>query len=81
MDRRGITGVVKDVNVAKRRAILVPLDGEPQLITHEIGSLQQGDGVIFDEVIRGARRKPLNTKTKKRTHSYNVSAYTQKQQQ
>ena len=81
MDRRGITGVVKDVNVAKRRAILVPLDGEPQLITHEIGSLQQGDGVIFDEVIRGARRKPLNTKTKKITNSYNVSAYTQKQQQ
>ena len=80
MDRRGITGVVKEVNVVKRRAILVPLDGEPQLITHEIGSLQQGDGVIFDEVIRGARRKPLNTKTKKITNSYNVS-YTQKQQQ
>ena len=81
MDRRGITGVVKEVNVVKRRAILVPLDGEPQLITHEIGSLQQGDGVIFDEVIRGARRKPLNTKTKKITHSYNVSAYIEKQQE
>ena len=81
MDRRGITGVVKEVNVVKRRAILVPLDGAPPLITHEIGALQQGDGVIFDEVIRGARRKPLNTKTKKITHSYNVSADTQKQHQ
>ena len=78
MDRRAITGVVD--KVLQPHAILVPLDGEPQLITHEIGSLQQGDGVIFDEVIRGARRKPLNTNTKK-THSYNVSAYTQKQQQ
>ena len=56
MDRRGITGVVD--KVLQRHAILVPLDGEPQLITHEIGSLQQGDAVIFDEVIRGARRKP-----------------------
>ena len=81
MDRRGITGVVKEVNVVKRRAILVPLDGEPQLITHDIGSRQVGDEVIFDEVIRGARRKPLNTKTKKITHSHTVSAYTQKQQQ
>ena len=81
MDRRGITGVVVKVKALQRHAILLPLDGEPQLITHEIGSLQQGDGVIFDEVIRGARRKPLNTKTKKITHSYNVSAYTQKQQQ
>ena len=79
MDRRDITGVVSEV--LTRHGILVPLDGEPQLITHEIGSLQQGDGVIFDEVTRGARRKPLNTKTKKTTHSYNVSAYTQKQQQ
>ena len=79
MDRRGITGVVR--KLLQHHAILVPLDGEPQLITHEIGSLQQGDAVIFDEVIRGARRKPLNTKTKTITHSYKVSAYTQKQQQ
>ena len=60
MDRRGITGVVKEVNVVKRRAILVPLDGEPQLITHEIGvsrGLRPGDEVMFDEVTRGARRK------------------------
>ena len=64
MDRRGITGVVKEVSVVKRRAILVPLDAEPQLIAHEIGALQQGDGVTFDEVIRGARRKPLNKKHK-----------------
>ena len=55
MERRGITGIVDQV--MQRYAILVPLDGEPQLITHEIGSLQQGDGIIFDEVIRGARRK------------------------
>ena len=55
MERRGITGVVSEVLL--RHAILVPVDGEPQLITHEIGSLQQGDGIIFDEVIRGARRK------------------------
>ncbi len=56
MDRRGITGVVR--NVLQRHAILLPLDGEPQLITHEIGSLRQGDDVIFDELVRGARRKP-----------------------
>ena len=56
MDRRDITGVVD--KVLQRHAILVPLDGEPQLITHEIGSLRQGDDVIFDEVVRGARRKP-----------------------
>ena len=55
MERWGIIGVVSQV--LQRHAILVPVDGEPQLITHEIGSLQQGDGVIFDEVIRGARRK------------------------
>ena len=58
MDRRGITGVVLQVKVLQGSAILLPSDGEPQLITHEIGSLQQGDDVIFDEVIRGARRKP-----------------------
>ena len=56
MDRRDITGVVD--KVLQRHAILVPLDGEPQLITHEIGSLQQGHAVIFYEVVRGARRKP-----------------------
>ena len=57
MDRRGITGVVKEVNVVKRRAILVPLDDAPQLITHQIRGLRVGDEVEFDEVTRGARRK------------------------
>jgi len=55
MERRGITGVVSEV--LTRHGILVPLDGEPQLITHEIGGLMQGDEVMFDEVTRGARRK------------------------
>ena len=57
MDRRGITGVVVKVKVLQRHAILLPLDGEPQLITHEIGGLMQGDEVMFDEVTRGARCK------------------------
>ena len=58
MERRGIIGVVSQV--LQRHAILVPVDGEPQLITHEIGvsgGLRQGDEVMFDEVTRGARRK------------------------
>ena len=56
--RRNITGVVSEVLL--RHAILLPLDGAPQLITHEIGvsgGLRQGDEVMFDEVTRGARRK------------------------
>ena len=59
MDRRGIVGVVSDVML--RHAILMPLDGEPQLITHKEGGLKQGDEVMFDEVTGGARRKPRNT--------------------
>ena len=58
-DRLNITGVVSEVLL--RHAILVPVDGEPQLITHEFGvsaGLRQGDDVMFDEVTRGARRKP-----------------------
>ena len=54
--RLGITGVA--VRVMHRHAIVQPIDGEPQLITHELkGDLKIGDDVIFDEVFRGARRK------------------------
>ena len=55
---RNSTGVVTEV--LQRHAILVPLDGEPQLTTHEIGvdgGLRKGDSVKFDEVTQGARRK------------------------
>ena len=55
MERRGITGVVSEVLL--RHAILVPLDGAPQLITHQSRGLKRGDEVVFDEVTRGARRK------------------------
>ena len=55
MARVGIIGVVS--KVLQRHAILVPLDGKPQLITHENGGLKPGDEVTFDEVARGARRK------------------------
>ena len=55
MERRGITGIVDQV--MQRYAILVPLDGAPTLITHEISGLKPGAEVTFDEVIRGARRK------------------------
>ena len=55
MERRGIIGVVSQV--LQRHAILVPLDGAPQLITHQIRGLTPGDEVEFDEVTRGARRK------------------------
>ena len=55
MDRRDITGVVSEV--LQRHAILVPLDGAPQLITHSNGGFNMGDEVMFDEVTRGARRK------------------------
>ena len=54
MDRPGVV-----LEVLQRHAILVHLDGEPQLITHEIGvngGLRKGDSVKFDEVTRGARR-------------------------
>ena len=56
MDRPGVVSEVR-----QRHAILVPFDGEPQLITHEIyvdGGLRKGDSVQVDEVIRGAWRKP-----------------------
>ena len=55
MDRPGVVS-----EVLQRHASLVPLDGEPQLITHDIGvngGLRKGDSVKFDEVIRGAGRK------------------------
>ena len=55
MERRGITGIVS--HVYQRHAILVPLDGMPTLITHEIYGLKPGAEVTFNEVIRGARRK------------------------
>ena len=55
MERWGIIGVVSQV--LQRHAILVPLDGMPTLITHEIYGLKPGAEVTFDEVIRGARRK------------------------
>ena len=55
MERLRITGVVSEVK--QRHAILVPLDGMPTLITHEIHGLKPGAEVTFDEVIRGARRK------------------------
>ena len=55
MERLRITGVVSEVK--QRHAILVPLDGAPTLITHEISGLKPGAEVTFDEVIRGARRK------------------------
>ena len=55
MERRGITGIVDQV--MQRYAILVPLDGAPQLITHQSRGLKKGDEVMFDEVTRGARRK------------------------
>ena len=54
MERRGIIGVVSQV--LQRHATVVPLDGAPQLVTHQIG-LRPGDEVEFDEVTRGARRK------------------------
>ena len=55
MERRGITGIVS--KVLPRHAILVPLDGEPQLITHEKHGLKAGDETMFDERTGGARRK------------------------
>ena len=55
MERRGLTGVVSEVLL--RHAILVPLGGTPQLITHSSRGLKKGDEVMFDEVTRGARRK------------------------
>ena len=62
MERRGITGIVDQV--MQRYAILVPLDGAPTLITHEISGLKPGAEVTFNEVIRGARRKTWNIKNK-----------------
>ena len=62
MERRGITGVVSEVLL--RHTILVPLDGAPTLITHEISGLRRGAEVTFNEVIRGARRKTWNIKNK-----------------
>ena len=55
MERQRITGVASEV--LQRHAILVPLDGAPQLITHSSRGLKKGDEVMFDEVTRGARRK------------------------
>ena len=55
MDRRDITGVVSLVR--RRHVLLVPMNGTPQLITHEINGRNKGDVVMYDEFMSGQNRK------------------------